>query len=117
AGVGGGTPLSGNLRLPHRFCQGDEVIGRRRGRGELPLVADQLPPAWGGQAKGVSFTQVVRVRFGERSERTDHRSRIRIYVRQGGYGRRGASIAGTAPACPPWDCLPLAREGRHPLTT
>jgi hypothetical protein len=84
--------------LTDRLGEGGEVVGGGRRRHELAVVADQFPASGGGEAAGVWFTQVVRVRLGERGEGADHRGRVTVDV-----GQRGNRLPGTAiPGATPW---------------
>jgi hypothetical protein len=78
-----GHPMGGGARgLPHRLGERYQIVLRGRRRLELPVVAHQIPAAWGGQTPGVLLAQVVRMRLGERGERSDHRGRLGIDVGQ-----------------------------------
>jgi len=83
--------------LPDRLSQGDQIVGGGWGCFELTLVADEFPATGRGETEGMSFTQVVGVRFGVGGEGADHSRGVRIHIGQGGDSGLGTSIAGAAP--------------------
>jgi hypothetical protein len=84
-------------RLADRLGERHEIVGGRWGWLELAVMPDQVPAARRGQAARVLLAQVVGVRFGEGSERTDDGGRVRIDIGQRGNGRPWAAVAGTTP--------------------
>jgi hypothetical protein len=83
--------------LPDRFGQRDKIVHTVWRRVEFALVPDEVPAARSGKTSGVLFAEVVRVRFGERGERTDDGGRIGVHVGQRRDGKPGAAIAGATP--------------------
>jgi len=84
-------------RLAYGLGKGDQIVGGGwRGR-ELAVVADQVPATRGGEAAGVRFAQVVRVRLGERRERTDDGGGVAVDVRESGDRRSGTAVPGATP--------------------
>jgi len=83
--------------LPDRLGQRDKIVHAVRWRIEFALVPDEIPAAWGGKTSGVLLAQVVRVRFGERGERTDDGGRIGVDVGQRRDSKPGAAVAGATP--------------------
>ena len=83
--------------LAHRVGEGNQVIVARRGRTELAVVADQIPPPRCGQPAGMRLAEVVRVRLGERRQWTDDRGRLCVDIRQRRDGLSGASVARASP--------------------
>lgn len=104
--------------LPYRFSERDQVVGHGGWRGELALVANQLPAARSSQAACVPLAQVVRVRFGVRGQGTDHCGGVGVHVGQCGNGHLGASVSRAAPGRrrPHGACLSYGVEGCRTLT-
>ena len=83
--------------LPNRLGQGNKIIYAMRRRVELALVPDKIPTTRCGEAAGVLFAEVVRMRLGERGERTDDGGRVGVHVGQRRDGKPGAAVAGATP--------------------
>src|SRR5690349_21877627 len=87
----------GTRRLAHGLCERHKIVVGRWGRTELTVVANEVPAAGGGQAAGMGLAEVVGVRLGKRRERADHRSRLRVDIRQRRDGLPGTSVARASP--------------------
>ena len=105
----------GASRLTDGVGEGDQVVSGRRRRGEVAVVADEFPASRGGEAACVGFTEVVRVGFGEGSQRAHHRGRIAVDVGQRGDRLPGTAVTGAAPWGPHGGTLSLrgAEGSRH----
>ena len=87
----------GSSRLAYRVGESDEVVGGGRRRSEVTVVAYEIPASGGGEAAGVGFAEVVRVRLGEGRERPDDGRGIAVDVGQGGNRLPWTAVAGAAP--------------------
>lgn len=92
--------------------QGNQIVGRGRRWGEIAVVADQFPASGGGEAAGVGFAEVVRVRLGECGKGSDHRRGIAVDVGQGGDRLSGTAVTGAAPWGPHGGTLSLSALSR-----
>ena len=88
--------------LPHRLGQRHKIVHAVWRRIELALVPDEIPAAWSGKTSGVLFAKVVRVRLGERGERTDNSGRVGVDVGQRRDSKPRAAVAGATP----WETSP-----------
>lgn len=102
--------------LPNRLGQRDKIVHAMRRRVEFALVPYKIPTTRCGEAAGVLFAEVVRMRLGERGERTDDGGRVGVHVGQRRDGKPGAAVAGATPWRPHCRTLsPRATDGllRH----
>ena len=104
-------PVPGPTGLAHRIGEGEQVVVTRTDLDEVGGEPDDFPSSWCGQTFRVVAAQVVRVRLGEPSERSEDSGGVGIHVRQSGNSATGAGRSRALPDGSHASRLPRAMNG------